>query len=370
MAIASAPIPFRGSFGHASALREHAENVLVQVEDEDGNYGLGEGCPRPYVTGETAHGARAFLDRHRGEFLELDGIAPLRQWMERRSAEIDANPSAFCAAELALLDLFSRQQQKSVESLLGIPLLHGGLSATAVYSTGSWAKFCLTALLFAAYGMREAKLKVSGQVRVDGRRAAFLARRGRVRLDANNLWPSAEAAVAGLSHAAVHAWAVEEPVGPRDWHGMREVADRTGLAIILDESFTCIQDLDEAPADPSFIVNLRVSKLGGLLRSLAALRHSLGQGRSVILGCQVGETSILARAGLAIASAAGDRLIGYEGAYGTRLLTEDAVSPSIAFGWRGSVDLSRFPVSETGLGLRPTPVFQKALLNREAFLDS
>ena len=117
---ASAPIPFRTSFGHASARREQAENVLVLAEDAQGLYGIGEGCPRPYVTGETSESAAAFLKRHRSELGELDGIPALRQWMELRAAEIDANPSAFCAAELALLDLFSRQHGAGVETLLGL----------------------------------------------------------------------------------------------------------------------------------------------------------------------------------------------------------------------------------------------------------
>lgn len=365
---ASAPIPFRTSFGHASARREQAENVLVLAEDAQGLYGIGEGCPRPYVTGETSESAAAFLKRHRSELGELDGIPALRQWMELRAAEIDANPSAFCAAELALLDLFSRQHGAGVETLLGLDPPMRPLTVTAVYGTGSWAKFALTALLFAVNGMREAKLKLSGDARLDGRRAALLARRGDVRLDANNLWPSAEAAAAGLAGAAKHAWAVEEPVRPRDWDGLREVAARTGLDIILDESFTRSGDLAEA--DRRFIVNLRVSKLGGLLRTLAALRLALEQGRRVVVGAQVGETSILARAGLAIAAAAGDRLVGYEGAYGTRLLTEDVALPSIGFGRNGAVDPSRLPLAPEGLGLRPSGLFERLLLSSEACPDS
>jgi L-alanine-DL-glutamate epimerase-like enolase superfamily enzyme len=357
----SAPIPFRTSFGHASARRERAENVLVLAEDADGRYGLGEGCPRPYVTGETAESARAFLERHRGELAELDGIAALRDWVGARAAEIDANPSAFCAAELALLDLFARQRGVGVEALLGLDPPMRPLAVTAVYGTGSWEKFGLTALLFALNGMREAKLKLSGDPRLDGRRAALLARRGAVRLDANNLWPTAESAAAGLARAARHAWAVEEPIGPRDWAGLREVAGRTGLDIILDESFTRIGNL--ADADPRFIANIRVSKLGGLLRSLDSLRLAREQGRRIIVGAQVGETSILARAGLAVAAAAGDRLVGYEGAYGTRLLTEDVAQPSIGFGRNGAIDPSRLPLAREGLGLRPSELFERLLVS-------
>jgi L-Ala-D/L-Glu epimerase len=144
-------------------------------------------------------------------------------------------------------------------------------------------------------------------------------------------------------------------VRPRDWEGLREVGARTGLAIILDESFTRGADLEEAPAGPSFIPNLRVSKLGGLLRSLDALRLALEQGRTVIIGAQVGETSILARAGMTLASAAADRLVGFEGCYGTWLLTEDVATPSIRFGRWGEVQASQLSLEGPGLGLRPAP---------------
>jgi L-alanine-DL-glutamate epimerase-like enolase superfamily enzyme len=358
LGISSAPIPFRSSFGHASATRDRAENVLVFVEDANGSFGLGEGCPRVYVTGETVETARSFLVRHRQAFLELDSMDALTDWMTRNAEEIDVNPSAFCAAELALLDLFARQRRESVERLLGLEPLARSLTTTAVYGTGAWLKFMAQALLFRANGMRDAKLKLSGDARRDVGRAAFLARRGRVRLDANNLWKDIGQAVGALSAIAPHAWAVEEPVGVRDWRGMSEVGAHTKLDIIVDESCTRVEDLDAMPAGGGFIPNLRVSKLGGLVRSLAALRSALDQHRKIIVGAQVGETSVLARAGVALAAAAGDHLVGYEGAYGGRLLKWDIATPSIVFARDGVVDLSAMALAPEGLGLQPSAAFE------------
>src|SRR5690348_10493293 len=101
----SLPIPFRRSFTHAAAVRTVAENVVVRVADRDGCVGLGEGCPRVYVTGETVDGALTFLAEKCAAFSKIENLDMLRAWMEEHEAEIDANPSAFCAAELALLDL-------------------------------------------------------------------------------------------------------------------------------------------------------------------------------------------------------------------------------------------------------------------------
>ena len=68
--IASCPFPFRGSFEHASAVRERAENVIAIAEDDAGLVGLGEGCPRFYVTGETVTSAMAAITRWRAAGIE------------------------------------------------------------------------------------------------------------------------------------------------------------------------------------------------------------------------------------------------------------------------------------------------------------
>lgn len=347
--LGSAPIPFRTSFGHAAAVRNVAENVIVAIEGDDGVVGLGEGCPRAYVTGEDIASARRFIEGRAHEFAALECLEALRAWMAAHEAEIDANPSAFCAVELALLDLFARRSGRSVEALLGILPSAAPPRVTAIYGTSGGLKFQAQSLLFAANGMTESKLKLSGDTSRDVERAAQLARRGRVRVDANNVWPSATEAIPALQHLAPHAWAVEEPICARDWAGLRAIAEQTGLRVILDESALRRADLAAAPAQS--IPNLRVSKQGGLLRALECLAHA---GEDVIVGAQVGETSILARAGLALARAAGARLRGYEGAYAPLLLRQDAVRPSLGFGRGGVVRDKAFDNAPGwGLHLRP-----------------
>jgi L-alanine-DL-glutamate epimerase-like enolase superfamily enzyme len=343
----SAPITFRMSFGHAAATRDRAENVLVEVRDSKGRYGLGEGCPRSYVTGEDVPGALAFLAAHRDALLAIEDLQGLKAWIATNTAAIDINPSAFCAAELALIDLFARQAGQDIETFLRITRASDPIRVSAVYGSGKAVTFHLQATLFGLNGMRDSKLKITGDASRDLARAKSLARSGRVRLDANNLWPDAEAALPSLSALAPHAWAVEEPIRPRDWSGLSRIARETGLAIIFDESLLTLADLDAAPKDISLVPNLRVSKQGGLLRSLDLLARIPGP---VIVGAQVGETSILARSGLALAHAAGARLTGFECAYAPLLLSHDVVTPSLGFGRFGRVRQGRF-VERPGFGL-------------------
>ena len=148
------------------------------------------------------------------------------------------------------------------------------------------------------------------------------------------------------------AWAVEEPISSRDWQGLADVGAQTGMTIILDESVTRQDDLAALVSGATYILNARVSKQGGLLRTLAIIRAARERGMKIIVGAQVGETSILARAGIVAARAAAADLVAFEGAFGTRLLVRDAVTPSIGFGYRGRVRLDQ--CGGAGLGLTPT----------------
>ena len=80
----------------------------------------------------------------------------------------------------------------------------------------------------------------------------------------------------------------------------------------------------------------------------AARRSALG----IIVGAQVGETSLLTRAALTVARAAGDALVAHEGAFGTRLLTHDVCDPPLMFGQGGVLDAAAFPsLRRPGFGI-------------------
>jgi L-alanine-DL-glutamate epimerase-like enolase superfamily enzyme len=204
---------------------------------------------------------------------------------------------------------------------------------------GNEIKFLAQVALFNLNGMRDAKVKISGDNNRDRRRTRLLACLGRVRLDANNVWSSADAACRDLDETHRYAWAVEEPIRARDWPGLAKVGLRTRLAVILDESVTNLGDLQALVAGPAYVLNARVSKHGGLLRTLSIMREARARGIKIIVG-------------------AGPDLIGFEGAFGTRLLARDAALPSINFGYRGRVSLAA--LGRSGSGLTPTEEVQSA----------
>lgn len=347
-------IPFRVAFKHAAAERAQTAAVWVEARDAAGNVGCGEGCPRAYVTGESVEGALAFVARH-ADAVRRDVVdaAALAAYAERHRAAIDANPAAWCALELAVLDLFGRAAGRSLESLLGLPELAGTFGYTAVLGDADLPTFTAQASRYRQLGFTDFKVKLSGEAPRDLQRIELLLALGaaRVRADANNLWPSAEEALAHLRPLAPRLFAVEEPMAAGDLAGMAELADALGIPVILDESCARAAQVAALPGPSArWIVNVRVSKMGGVPRALAAVAAAHAAGVPVVVGAQVGETSVLTRAALPVAAAAGSALVAQEGAFGTLLLARDVCDPPLMLGAGGRLDPSP-AAGRPGLGL-------------------
>lgn len=366
--LATFPTSFRVTVRHASATRDATENIIVLVRSASGAVGVGEGCPRRYVTGETVESARTFLrGAAPGAAASADTVDGLRSWMVSHRESIDANPAAFCALELALLDSLARQQRVTVERLLGCPDLNGTFRYTAVIGdSGRWV-FALLLQRYLSRGIRDFKLKLSGDLERDRCKLARLRRRGatvRVRVDANNLWSDADACIEHLRRLEHRFTAIEEPLTVNDLDGFARLAAALDTPIVIDESGLRGEQLDHLPGPVAgWILNCRVSKMGGLLRSLATVEAARALGIGVVVGAHVGETSILTRAALTVAAHAGDALVAQEGAFGTNLLRQDLVSPVLMFGQRAELDIARVldPMAP-GLGLLTD---ESALADRE-----
>src|SRR5262245_3386887 len=112
-------IPFKASFRHASAERAATQSVWVSAHARSGATGYGEGCPREYVTNEALASALAFVGEHATDWRHaIREVGSLHEWIRLHRREIDANPAAWTAVELALLDLFGKLEGKTVEALL------------------------------------------------------------------------------------------------------------------------------------------------------------------------------------------------------------------------------------------------------------
>jgi len=354
-------IPFATTFRHASAERASTQALWVEARSRDGHIGYGEGCPREYVTGENLASAQRFFAAHRQALMDrIHDLDTLRTWVEGHAREIDANPAAWAAVELALLDLIGKVQARPVEALLGLPSLDGVFRYTAVLGDASPEAFEKQLHVYRKTGFTDFKVKLCRDIDRDRAKVAAFVRAGvvpaQVRADANNLWPDADTATAHLRALDFAFHALEEPLAAGDFDGLRRLASTLGSAIILDESLLRADHLSALRPDRTrWIANLRVSKMGGLLRSLDLAARSRSAGLGVIVGAHVGETSVLTRAALTVAASARDVLVAQEGAFGTHLLAHDVARPPLMFGPGGMLDAGALARPGTaGFGLDVT----------------
>lgn len=343
LTIQNLEIPFKQVFAHATATRACTESILVKAGSENGVVGVGEGCPRNYVTGETIQTVMRFFDTHRKTWEEFRNVQDLKSWMTANNQSIDENPAGWCAVELALFDYWGQENRQSIESLLNLQELTGQFQYSAVLGTENLTSFKKQAQQFSALGFWDFKVKASGNFEDDTQKIEFLKDLSignlRIRLDANNLWKTVTEAVTYLKSLEYPFFAIEEPLQVGDYDGSRQISQQLDLPIILDESFLRIKQLDHLQADPqSWIINIRISKMGGVFRSLAIAEQAKVMNIPAIIGAQVGETSILTRAALTVANQYRDILLAQEGAFGTYLLEHDITDTPLMFSKGGRLD--------------------------------
>jgi L-alanine-DL-glutamate epimerase-like enolase superfamily enzyme len=107
---------------------------------------------------------------------------------------------------------------------------------------------------------------------------------------------------------------LEQPLPPRDWEGLRRLARRSPVPIMLDESADSGEALDRIAASGlPFLVHLKLVKQGGLDRLLEAARRLQGSGIGVMVG-QMNEGGLATAAALAAALAVKPRFAELYGA--------------------------------------------------------
>ena len=357
-------IPFVESFIHRATERRWSDSVVVRVRDEAGTEGYGEGAPRAYVTGETVetmldHLACVLWPRVAGrEMPSPDDLEAFAAFLpESHLAGAIAPHASRSALELAALDCALRRAGAPLAKLM--PPRRSTVTYSGVITAGPVARAVQHARQMRAIGLHDVKVKVGFDDDI-ARVAAVRETLGpdaSLRLDANGAW-SFDRAVEVLSAVApLGIAAVEQPLPRGPVEDLARLRHVTAVPIMVDESLVTQADAEaliEAKAADFF--NVRISKCGGLARSLAVASTALDAGLGVQVGSQVGETAILSAAGRHLAATL-PAVAFVEGSFGTLLLAEDVSVESVRFGHRGEAPILTGP----GLGIR---VVQERLCQR------
>jgi len=345
--VMSVDLPFRLTFKHAAAERTLSSSIFVRCTTASGAVGYGESLPRKYVTGESQRSTHELLrdellprligrsfddyDQVRQFLMQCNGKAPTEWGLASRP-----QTAAWCAVDLALLDAFGHHfEQPALGDASNVPNPDYRYSAV-ISASGGWPLY-KTLLKLRLFGIRQVKVKLGGGIDLDAIRTIgrALGRHSDVRIDLNMLWSSDEALQAMPDYHRAGVQSFEQPVPADQLEAMAELVEKTGLYVMADESLNDADSLERLiNMQACSAVNVRVSKCGGLIAAIARCRRAVDAGMMLQVGCQVGESSLLSAAQLALMAQVDD--IRYlEGCFATHLLEKDPVSPELRFGHGG-----------------------------------
>jgi L-Ala-D/L-Glu epimerase len=361
-------VPLKRVVRHASFERTESENLIVRVTLADGTTGYGEGVPRSYVTGETVDSTFTVLGagdwaREIGRPASFAEVVDRLESLTLPSIESDprgmAGNAARCALELAILDAYGRRFGESLGRAVELSQSNGlqrfDRARRVRYSGAITAESNraerISAWKMWIYGFRQVKIKVGTNGQDDPARLArfreILGKRMDIRLDANEAWRAAEVLDRVQPLVRFNPTALEQPVPHADVDCLTELRPQLHIPVMLDESLCGFPDavsaIERRTAD---ILNVRLSKCGGLLPSLRIMALAQANGLGVQLGCHPGETSLLSAAGRHVASrVSGLRYV--EGSYDGHILRSNVTTRDITFGYGGRAR----PLPGPGLGV-------------------
>ncbi len=247
------------------------DSTVVAVETHDGRVGHGEVCPLgPAYLPSYAAGARAGIAEIAPQLLGADPTA-LDQLNRRMDAALKGHPYVKTAIDMACWDLLGQIAGLPVCQLLGgrygdDVVLYRAISQQAPDDMAA------NVAGYRDLGYRRFQLKVGGDPDTDIERvravAAVLERGDVLIADANTGWLMHEAArvVRGVADIDVY---IEQPCA--SYEECLTIRRRTDHPFVLDESIDSLGTLLRAQRDGAMdVVNLKISKLGGLTRARQA----------------------------------------------------------------------------------------------------
>ncbi|TQK76152.1 O-succinylbenzoate synthase [Rarobacter incanus] len=279
-------LPLVHSFQTSSHRKSSLTHILVEASDKDGNTGWGEiASPTdPFFCGETTHGAWDISVRH---------LVPRMlgaQW--EHPSEIDAAFAKIRGNEFAKAGFIAAAWALwATASEIPLAAALGATRSEVAAGVSLGIEPTIDALLaqvdrHLSDGYRRVKLKIAPGWDIAPVRAVRAAYPDAdLHVDANGAYPSTPEAAALLAQLDEFGLTmIEQPFSPRDFLAHAALQSRIATPICLDESVVDVADLATMiHLDAGRVLNIKVSRMGGLTQALAA--HDAAQRAGIPVWC-------------------------------------------------------------------------------------
>ncbi len=303
-------IPFRFSFSKQWKKHKNSESIVIVLQSTSGLVGYGEGIFNYNIERHKSSEdiIQSFIDhtKHFG-FPTFDSPQDIESYLEKLAQVCNA-PSLSCALEIALLDLMGQCKETNVAKLLGVNE-NNAAHYSGILPIGPEQEY-----LKHLYQLKELEfkhIKLSVGHHNDERRLKqarkFLGNEVDIRVFVSNQW-SHETTLEKLKiFEKYKIAAIEDPLLGDSLEGLNEISGHSAIPIVVDNALKREHDyrklIQKLPAGANLIINLKISKIGGILSSIKLFDLAKTKKIKCQLGNHIGESAILSAAGKMLAHA-------------------------------------------------------------------
>jgi muconate cycloisomerase len=349
----SCKTPFLLAFKSAHLSRASSDSVLIELAFDNGVTGWGESAPRPYVTGETTVSVVRLIKELFSSILfhnEIDSIQDVENILdlleqECQSRDIISFRSALGCCDIALLDALGNHTHKHITEFLG-PVQRTDIPYSFSVPLAPLSFMVRYKEIIEKTNIKHFKILMAPDPTENYERVHFVRSQfgdsADIRVEANGHWTVGQA-LANLNRLKDSGIsAVEQPVAAHDLEGLQIIRKETGVPVIVDESMCSLNDAEKLISKRACdILNIKISKCGGLLRSKRIADFARSHGVRIQLGAHVGETKILSKAGESFVKTVPE-VVCYEGCspllFGGTIEQEKSPSPDLRPGLGDHID--------------------------------
>jgi len=259
---------------------------LIKLISDNGSVGYGEVSPLPGFSASNLQSTFACLNKSLENILNIAIPETLKQISEL-VADIAGKDYGCCfALETALSDLISKADKKPLSRWLSInSSSHVPVNYLLPRPVNNWNKEKTTIL---QNGYQAIKIKVGENVAEDVEfirqvRETFGDKIG-IRLDANQAWNYEDAEKALKTFSSYRIEYIEEPLDDFNPKLLKELKDKTGVSIALDESLSIGKNVESIiKNNVCDVLIIKPSIIGGIYKTLCLAEKAKNISRRVVI---------------------------------------------------------------------------------------
>jgi o-succinylbenzoate synthase len=285
-------VPMR-KFSDAYSDYSAGQFVLVEIKTDEGTIGFGEAPCTVTVGfyGETLETVVAAIQNYIGPKLVGEDPLNIRKAISIMDSVHGAATIAKTGIEIGLYDLAGRALGVSASTLLGGKQREEIMAASEIAIVNP-EEMVREARHLLELGFKSIKVKAGRNVddEVKGIKAIrdALGPDVELRIDPNGGWSRHNALRALKALAREEISYVEQPLPGWDLEGLAWLRKATGVAIMVDESVWNVHDVIKvAKAEAADIINIKITKAGGLKKSLDIYATAEAVGIPSVVGTEL-----------------------------------------------------------------------------------